>query len=208
MEFRDEEILKEKKAQANKKINELEEKKLEAELKESIYDDCIHVDGKEIRFARREFEDMGISLYMPETFQMMDEETKAVFYPFGNAPKHVMVDFEIPFQITLNKTGHKVPNEDMHKFIVMSAKLLENNGPKAKVLSKGVVNQKDHNIGIMEVVTRAIDSNVHNVMFNISIDGEIFMGNIHFVTKYSKRLSKVAKEIIDSIEYLEPSEEE
>lgn len=201
--YRDEEIMAEKKNTALKKIRELEESVLEAQLKESIYDDCIHVDDKEIKFAKREFEDLGISIYMPETFELMDEEVKNAFYPLGNAPKYVFVDYEIPFQITLNKTGHKVPDEGMMKFIDISAKVMENHGPKSKIIGKGVVRQNDHNIGIMEVATRAMDSNVHNVMFNISVNGEIVMGNIHFVMAYAKRLSVVAKEIIDSINYLE-----
>ena len=44
MGYKDEEIMAEKKAAALKKIQELEGKKLEAQLKESIYDECIHVD--------------------------------------------------------------------------------------------------------------------------------------------------------------------
>ena len=43
MGYKDEEIMAEKKAAALKKIQELEGKKLEAQLKESIYDECIHV---------------------------------------------------------------------------------------------------------------------------------------------------------------------
>jgi hypothetical protein len=209
MGFRDEEILNEKKAAAYQKINELEEKKLEKELNESIYDDCIHVDDLEIRFGRREFADIGISLYMPESFAVMDEETKKTLYPFGNPPQYVLVDYDIPFQMTLNKTGHKVPDEDMERFIEMTAKLMENYGPKTKLLGKGVIREKEHNIGIIEVVTRAMDNtNVHNVMYNVSVNGEIVMGNIHFATKYSKRLSVVAKEIIDSIEYPDTDREE
>lgn len=203
MEYRDEELMAEKKAAAQEQINKLEIQSLEAQLKESIYDECIHVDDLEIKFSRREFEDLGMSIYMPTTFDFMDDEVKAAFYPIGNAPKYVMVDYDIPFQLTLNKTGHKVPDDGMEKFIEISSKLMENHGPKAKIVGKGIVRVKDHNIGIMEVATRAMDSNVHNVMFNISINGEIVMCNIHFVTKYCKRLSVVAKEMIDSIEYLE-----
>lgn len=203
MGYKDEEIMEAKKKAALKKIQELEGSKLEAQLKESIYDDCIHVDDKEIKFSRREFEDLGISIYMPESFEIMDESVKTVFYPLGNAPKYVFVDYGVPFQITLNKTGHKVPDDGMTKFMDISSKIIENHGPKAKIIGKGVVSVKGHNVGIMEVATRAMESNVHNVMFNISVNGELVVGNIHFIVPYAKRLSVVAKEIIDSIEYLD-----
>lgn len=207
MGYKDEEIMAEKKAAALKKIQELEGKKLEVQLKESIYDECIHVDDKEIRFSRRTFADLGISIYMPETFEPMEKEVKEAFYPLKNAPKYVFVDYEIPFQITLNRTEHKVPDEGMSRFMDISSKIIENQGPKAKVLGKGVVRIKDHNVVILEVATRAIDGNVHNVMFNISINGQIVMGNIHFPAPYVKRLAVVAKEMMDSIEFIEDAKE-
>ena len=55
----------------------------------------------------------------------------------------------------------------------------------------------------MDAGTRAIDCNVHNVMFDISIHDQIVMGNIHFATRYSKRMIPIAKQMIDSIEFLE-----
>lgn len=207
MGYKDEEIMAEKKAAALKKIQELEGKKLEAQLKESIYDECIHVDDKEIRFSRRTFADLGISIYMPETFEQMEEEVKEALYPLKSAPKYVFVDYEIPFQITLNQTKHKVPDEGMSRFMDISSKIIENQGPKAKVLGKGVVRIKEHNVGILEVATRAIDGNVHNVMFNISINGQIVMGNIHFPAPYVKRLAVVAKEMMDSIEFIEDAKQ-
>ena len=118
MGYKDEEIMAEKKAAALKKIQELEGKKLEAQLKESIYDECIHVDDKEIRFSQRTFTDLGISIYMPETFEPMEEEVKEAFYPLKNAPKYVFVDYEIPFQITLNQTKHKVPDVKIYGYFL------------------------------------------------------------------------------------------
>lgn len=165
------------------------------------------MDDKEIRFSRRTFADLGISIYMPETFEQMEEEVKEALYPLKSAPKYVFVDYEIPFQITLNQTKHKVPDEGMSRFMDISSKIIENQGPKAKVLGKGVVRIKEHNVGILEVATRAIDGNVHNVMFNISINGQIVMGNIHFPAPYVKRLAVVAKEMMDSIEFIEDAKE-
>ena len=44
-------------------------------------------------------------------------------------------------------------------------------------------------------------------MFNISINGQIVMGNIHFPAPYVKRLAVVAKEMMDSIEFIEDAKE-
>lgn len=203
MEHYDEKILKARCAAAQEKINEAEKEDLEMEQQESIMDACVHIEGKEVCFSRRVIEEMGISIYMPESFEQMDDEMKAAVYPFGNPPQKVYADLGIPFQITLKNTGSAVPDEGIPKFMQISAKVLENFGPKSKILANGVIRHHDHNIGIMEAGTRAMDCNVHNVMFDISIHDQIVMGNIHFAIRYSKRMIPIAKQMIDSIEFLE-----
>ncbi len=206
MGYRDEEIMKERKSAAQAQMDALDEEQRERERQESIFDEFVHIEGREVRFARRPDEDVGISLYMPESFEKLDDETRKSFYPFGNPPKSVYADFETPFQITLNRTDSVVPDDGIPKFMKMSAKLLENYGPKSKILANGVVRLHDHNIGIMEAGTRAVDCNVHNVMFYVSVDDRVMIGNINFPTKYSKRMMPVAKQIIDSINFLTEEE--
>lgn len=206
MGYRDEEIMKERKSAAQAQINALDEEQKERERQESIFDGCVHIEGKEVHFARRQDDEAGISIFMPESFEKLDDETRKTFYPFGNPPRSVYADFETPFQITLNRTDSVVPDDGIPKFMQMSAKLLENYGPKSKILANGVVRLHDHNIGIMEVGTRAVDCNVHNVMFYVSVEDRIMVGNINFATKYSKRMMPVAKQIIDSIKFLTEEE--
>ena len=203
MQYKDEEIMKKKKAAAKAAVDEALEQKKEEEKKESIYDEYIHMEGQKVTFSRREVGDIGISLYMPDIFEPLDDEMKATFYPLGNAPMYAFAELSLPFQITLTKTQHIVPDDGMPKLMEMAAKVMEYYGPKSKILDKGVIRLHDHNIGIIEAVTRALDGNVHNVMFYISIDNQIRLGNIHFATKYAGRMIPVSKQIIDSIEFLQ-----
>ena len=202
MKHRDEEIIKERKAAAMAQLNDGEAISDE-KVQESIYEQSVHLGEVEVVFSRREVTEIGISIYMPESFDVLDEELKKTFYPFGNPPQYVYADFDIPFQITLNRTEHVVPDDGIPKLMKMSAKIMENYGPKSKILANGVIRQHNHNIGIMEVGTRAVDSNVHNVMFYISVEEKVVIGNITFATKNSKQIIPIAKQIIDSIEFLE-----
>lgn len=200
MEFKDEEIIRARKAAAQQQIQELASEEAEKEREESIFDGSIHIEKQEVRFQRKEIEELKLSLYIPETFERMEGELKEIFYPLGNAPSHVYADTGIPLQLTLNYTGHIVPDDGIPKLIKMAAKLMENYGPKVKILSSGVVRLKEHNIGIIEFGSKAVDSSVYNVMFYISIENQALIGNINFANRYSKRLVPVAKEMIDSIE--------
>lgn len=203
MQHKDEEIMMKKKAAAKAAVDEAMEKKKEEEKKESILDEYVHIEGEKVSFSRRSIEDVGISLYMPDAFEALDDETKATLYPLGNAPQYAFAKVGIPFQMTLTKTSHVVPDDGIPKLMQMTAKIMEYYGPKSKVLANGVIRLCDHNIGIMESVTKALDCNVHNVMFYISIHNEVRMGNIHFATKYSDRMIPIAKQMIDSMEFLE-----
>lgn len=203
MQYKDEEIMMKKKAAAKAAVDEALEQKKEEEKKESIYDEFVHMEGKEVTFSRRDIGDIGISIYMPDIFEPLDEEMKATLYPFGNAPQYAFAEFGLPFQFTLTKTQHIVPDDGIPKLMEMAAKVMDYYGPKSKILGKGVIRLHDHNIGIIEAVTRALDGNVHNVMFYISIDNQIRLGNIHFATKYADRMIPISKQMIDSIEFLE-----
>lgn len=203
MEYKDEQILNARKAEAQRQIEKLTLEQRERENQESIFAGSVHIDGKEIRFSRREVRELMISLYMPETFERMDSELKDVIYPLGNAPSHAFADETIPFQMTLNQTGNTVPDDGIPKLLKMAGKLMENYGPKAHILSSGVIRRNERNIGIIELASKAIDGTVYNVMFYISIKNQVLIGNINFPNQSSGRMLPIAKEIIDSIEIME-----
>ena len=200
MGYKDEEIMAEKKAAALKKIQELEGKKLEAQLKESIYDECIHVDDKEIRFSRRTFADLGISIYMPETFFLFTDDVKHLVYPGANAPTHVFGGENINFQMSFHQTEHIVPDDGMKKFMDITADLMKAVGPRVTIIEKKVLEKEDFHIGVLQFVSRAIDMMVYNFQYYISMeDDRLLIGGITFPSKYKKRFFPLAKEMIDSI---------
>lgn len=68
MGYRDEEILKAKKELREKEKKKTSQEIMEKEAEESIYDEVTHIIGKEVIFRRRSIPELGISIYMPETF--------------------------------------------------------------------------------------------------------------------------------------------
>ena len=63
MEYKDEEILKAKKAIAEEEMRRESRKNLEKEAEESIYDEVVHIVGEEVHFARRVIPELKISIY-------------------------------------------------------------------------------------------------------------------------------------------------
>lgn len=203
----DEEILNSKKARQIEEKKQQEQSELDKENAESIYNGMIHIYGRETTFSRRIIEECGISLYMPDEFELMDEELKKLIFPLSHPPKYVFASGDTQFQITLNPTQSIVPNDGISKFMDINKALLVKMGPQARILATATIKKDEKNIGIMEVVTQAVDMNVYNVMFYISINNKILMGSIICPAKCHDRMVSIAKEILDSIEVFGEDEE-
>lgn len=203
----DQEILKLKKEMAEAKKQLESQEHMEEEAKESIYDEVVHIIGKEVHFERRQIQELGVSIYMPETFFSFAEDVKKLIYPAGNAPQFVFGGEEINFQVSVSQTVHAVPDSGMKEFVKISADMLSAVGPRVTIIEKKVWEKEDFHIGVLEFVSRAIDMMVYNIQFYVSIEGKLLMGNVNFPSKYKKRLIPIAEEIINSIEIGERAED-
>lgn len=200
MAYTDEEILKAKKARQQEEQKQYEQEKLEKEKAESIFDGSVHIYGRKTAFSRRVIGEYGISIYMPEEFEELDNEIKKLVFPFAHPPRYVFASGETQFQITLNLTDNVVPDSGMPKFMKTAKALMERMGPQTRILSCATVQKQGHSIGIMEVSTRAVDMNVYNVMFYLSVNQKLLTGSVLCPAKCHERMVPIAKEMIDSVE--------
>jgi len=199
----DEEIIKTKKQLAEVHKDTTSEENTAKELEASIFDGEVHILGEKVLFSERMIPELKLSIYMPEIFFQFNHDMRNLLYPIGNNPTHVFGGENIQFQMAFNKTENKVPNDGILKFMPIAKKLLENMGPKTKVVGTGTVDHDSHTVGIMEFVSRAVDMNVYNVMFFFSMEGQLIIGTVNFPVKYRKRMIKIAKELIDSLKFVE-----
>lgn len=203
MEHMDEEILKQKKllGQQEQKITAAEN--LEKEAEESIYNDVVHIIGKETHFERRDIPELGISICMPESFFMLTDDIKHIIYPAGNTPSHVFAGEDINFQLAVSMTEHLIPKERLKEFLKKAVQILEAVGPKVRITETSVEEKENFHIGIMEFVSRAADMMVYNVQFCVSTKQGLLMGTVNFPSKYKTRMIPLAKQMIQSLEITE-----
>ena len=212
-QFKDEEILKEKRRLQlqQAELLEKETRELESEKEESIFDGEVTIEGQKVRFERVEIPELQISIMMPDIFFALSEEVTQYIYPAGNRPTHVYGGENIYYQLSLSKTSHQVPDEGMVKFLPMAKKLMEVMGPKTKILASNVVKHpvEDtfYHVGILGFISQAVDMSIYNAMFYISINNQLLMGNVTFPYKKRNGYIKIAKETIDSIIVLQGDEE-
>lgn len=202
MGYQDERILKAKKELKEQEKKNASQKAMEKEAEESIYDEVTHIIGKEVTFKRRSIPELGISIYMPETFFRFADDISKLIYPAGNTPSHIFGGEEINFQMSLDKTIYPLPESGMKEFVNMAANMLEAVGPKVKVIEKKVEKKEEDYLGMLSFVSKAVDTMVYNIQFYVDVDGALLVGNINFPSKYKKRLIPLAKEMICSMEII------
>lgn len=203
MKHVDEEIVKNRNQMAKEQEQAYSEDNLKKELEESIFEGPVHIYGQLVEFENRLIPELKLKLVMPQLFFLVDDQMKKLIYPLGNPPSHVFGSGEINFNLALSCSPTKIPNEGIPKFLPMANKLMQALGPKSRIISQGVIDKEGWNFAILEFVTRAVDMNVYNVMFYFSIENQLMIGTINFPAKYQKRLVKIAKEMIDSLELLQ-----
>jgi len=204
MSLSDEKILKAKHIinEAEKQEKEKQESKenLENELKESIMDGKVHIYGQEVEFSRRKNEEYGVSIMMPTTSFDLDEQLKMEIYPSGNRPKYVYGNATVNLVISLNLTNNRIPVDKLEPFLDYGEKLLKVTMPKVTNIERKMIDKEDYQIGVMEFISTAIDTEVYNTTFYVIVKGQILMGNINFPLKYKERQLTIAKEMLESFE--------
>lgn len=204
MSYKDEDILKAKRAmeQASRQEEERkhDEENLKAELKESIFDGKIHIYGEVVEFSRRKNEEYGISIYMPTSSYDLDDTLKSVLYPMESRPKYVYGNATVNLVITLNLTSHKIPEDKIEAFLAYTEKMLRAIGPKVTHLKKQVIDKDTYKMGVVEFVSSAIDTRVYNTTFYVVVNEQLLIGNINFPMKYKDRQMQIVKEMLESFQ--------
>lgn len=204
MSLNDEQILKARHAieEAEKQEKEKRESKenLENELKESIMDGKVHINGQEVEFSRRLNEEYGVSMMMPTTSFDLDEQLKMAIYPSDNRPKYVYGNDSVNLVISLNLTTSRIPEDKLEPFLDYAEKLVRATGPRVTHIKKKMVDKKGCKLGVMEFISSAIDTKVYNTTFYAVVKGQLLIGNINFPLKYKERQLKIVKEMLESFE--------
>lgn len=203
MGYADEDILKMKQQLDRQEEEAHEEDSVQNENEEQITDGMVHIYGEEVLFERKTVEEFGLSMILPADYNLVDEETKAVLYPLGNRPSHVFACGTVQGTVAMNYTPSAVPNEHIKDFLPKIQKLLEQMGPQSKMLKKEVIEKEEHNIGVLQFLSHAIDVNVYNFMTFISLEGKLLIITVSFPNKMSDRYVTLAEQMIDSIAFIE-----
>lgn len=176
-----------------------QEEEIEKEKQGSIFDNNCKIFGIQVEFTDVEFLQHKAKIRMPKTFSSRSEQEIKEVYFLGQQPQMVFSDGILPFMIAFNHTQNKIENHQIESFSKIAKDIINRIGPKSKIMGEQFFKRDEGNICTLEALMQTLDGIIYNVMFFFSVDGNLCMGSVVFDTKYSKRLTAISKEIVQSL---------
>lgn len=198
MEYSDELIIKARQERDRFEEARHSQETVEQEIKQSIYDEVVHVFGIPVQFEDFNIIDGKASIRMPSDFIARSQEEIESVYFLGSKPQYVFSDGFLNFMVALNWTSNAIAEEHIFDFTKFAKNAIERIGPKARILNTEKLQRENGNMSILQFIAQTIDSVNYNVMFFVSLEGRLFIGSINFEQKYAKRLLPLALEMAKS----------
>lgn len=140
-----------------------------------------------------------VSILVPPDFDPMSEEILEIKYPTSRRPTDVLSDESGAVTIAFNHTNNAMdPSQvrDAHQAI---SDMFHNLHPSAKWLRDEVVVQNGSTFMVLELITPAIDTKIHNIIYGTSVDDRFLLVAFNTTVEKSEKWVPLGREIMSSL---------
>ena len=180
---------------------------VEAELKQSIYDDVVTIFGIPVIFKEFDIMEDKAVIRMPSDFIARSDDEIASVYFLGSKPQYVFSNGYLNFMVAFHWTESQIPEDAVFDFLRFAKQAIERIGPKARILEEERLEKDGQKVAILQMIAQTIDSVNYNIMFFTVLEGRLLIGSLTFEQKYRKRLLPLALEIVKSFSIKKEKEE-
>lgn len=140
------------------------------------------------------------SLILPKGFEPMDAETIGVKFPRGNPPKEVFSNERGKTSIAITVSeGARLPPEQLPEFRKYIESVMERMIPGLKWISREYTELAGRKWARLELMSNAIDTDIHNIILITSFEGMPLMFNFNSIKEEFAALSVELDKSIKSI---------
>jgi len=141
-----------------------------------------------------------VSLKVPSSFTPMPKEILDVKYPASRRPTEVLSDSTGGVSIAFNHTKNRMTPDQIDEGHKSISKMFHNLYPSAKWLRDETITQNGRKFMVLELVTPAIDTKIHNIMYGTSLDDRFLLVAFNTTEEQAEEWLPVGKLIMKSIE--------
>ncbi|NQZ85285.1 MAG: hypothetical protein HRU03_06205 [Nanoarchaeales archaeon] len=140
-----------------------------------------------------------LEIKVPSSFQIMGEEMAQVKYPSINRPELIYTDSTGSTNLAFKRTGSSVTNNQISEFVDTLSQTFKKIYPSATWYDENVYEINGKNIGVLELSTPTIDTEIYNYIFFFEMNGKLTMVSFNSLLEEKENWEVLAKEIRNSV---------
>ena len=140
-----------------------------------------------------------VTITTPKSFGPMPKDILEVKYPGSRRPTEVLSDSTGGVSLAFNHTKSRMLPEQIKKARPSMSKMFHNMYPSAKWIRDETVSIKGRIYMIFELITPAMDTQIHNIMYATSVDNRLLLVSFNTTVEQSKQWLPIGKKIMESI---------
>jgi len=140
-----------------------------------------------------------ISILAPKGFGAMPIDILEVKYPASRRPTEVLSDKTGGVTLAFNHTNTAMQPSQVKEAHISISKMFHNNYPSATWLRDEVIVQNGRTFMVLELITPAMDTEIHNIIYGTSVDGRFLLAAFNTTIEQSGQWLPVGKKIMSSL---------
>jgi len=152
-----------------------------------------------VELEKKSLLDDKVELLVPQDFEIMSEEMMKTKYPSERRPTLVYTNESGGINVALNLTQNPADQGILSLYKDNFVQSFKNAYPSAEWKDSGMKEINGKQVGYLELVTPALDTEIYNLMFFTNLDGKLLLCTFNCTKKSMEEWTPTAKEIMNSL---------
>ncbi len=143
--------------------------------------------------------DGKVTVPIPKGFKVMSKELIKKKYPAGNAPKLIYTNERGTVNIAINHLENRVAPEQLPQALEATVQVFNRLHPQAQWFRKEMTKINDRDFFVLDLRTKAVDTDIRNIMCGTSLDGRMLMVTFNCTKELEGTWLEAGKKAIEGI---------
>ena len=166
----------------------------------NISDGYIIIGEEKIPFERKSILNDRISILMPEAFDIMPKEMAEIKYPSMNRADEIYTNEETTINLSVSHKNDAAANEDISEVKDALQEVVMRLYPASSVIDSETIDASGVNIAYFDFSSTAIDMDIYNVIFFLSLDDRLVLGSFNCPWENMDEWKPVVLQMLGSVE--------
>jgi hypothetical protein len=167
---------------------------------ESLQEDSLEfvVNGENIQLDTISILSDSVTLLIPTSFNIMSEDMAKIKYPMENRPTLIYTNDTGSINIAFQYTQSQASSSDIQEITDALKANFEHLYPSAQWYTSEVKRINDKDIGVLELLTPAVDTEIFNLMWFTDLDGKLLIATFNCTESQMDDWKPIGEAILSS----------